>query len=110
MKKFEIKMSKEVFVDTIKELQELDEATDGLNKELKKLDADFNYISFGEHMDLIMKLLRIAMNDEECDWIGYYIYERDYGKKMKLGDIEYEGKKLNINTSAKLYDFLLNYK
>ena len=109
MKKFKIKMSKEVFVDTIKELQELDEATDELNSGLKKLDLDFNYIYFSKHEELITRLLRIAMNDEEADWIGYYIYERDYGRKMKLGDIEYEGKKLNINTPEKLYDFLLGY-
>ena len=50
-----------------------------LNCAVKSLCPDFNNFYFDKHSSLILDMLKDLINDTE-DWIGYYIYELDWGK------------------------------
>jgi len=75
------------FEKHILRLKELTEERDRINDVLKKskLSDDFNEGLFGTtwYETLITDILKDTFNDE-ADWIGYWIYELDYGKTYKF--------------------------
>ena len=91
----------------MKELQELDEIEQEINEVAKKLDPDFNYLSFTKHTSLILRILRDIFQDNN-DWIEYFIYERSFGKDCKLGDVtDKKGKPIPFQTAGDVYDMLI---
>ena len=98
-------MNKITFKQIIQELVSLKNDEDNLNNAFRKLDTDFNYISFGRHEALIIKCLKEAINDE-ADWIGYWLYERDmkFTKKNIIEDKN--GKKLPLRNLDDLYNLI----
>lgn len=99
-------LSKQLFVKTINELKDFDEVSNKVHNYLKKYFLDFNItpLLFEE---LIVELLESSMNDK-YEWISYYLYELDYGRSFKMGDVtEEDGTEIDIGTPEKLYDFLV---
>ena len=56
--------------------------------------------------DSLLKILKVALKDES-DWIGYFIYELEWGKKYKKGCVTNNGKNCNISNEHFLYVFLI---
>lgn len=100
-------ISKEVFVRTMERLTTLDKKMDTADKALKDLDLDFCGLYIPEVFDLAIDLLTEAMNDKH-EWIKYFVYERDWLRDFKLGDIEVDGEPVKIYTWADVYDFMAN--
>ena len=98
---------KEVFVRTMERLTTLDKKMDTADKALKDLDLDFCGLYIPEVFDLAIDLLTEAMNDKH-EWIKYFVYERDWLRGFKLGDIEVEDEPVKIYTWADVYDFIAN--
>lgn len=99
-------MKKEEFIKLMQELVSIKKDEDALNVAFKKFEPDFNYISFNRYETLVVKSLKFAMNDT-FDWISYWIYDCDCGKKdMKITDKN--GKKIPIKTLSNLYNLLTN--
>lgn len=90
-------------------LKELTEERDRINDVLKKskLSDDFNEGLFGTtwYETLITDILKDTFNDE-ADWIGYWIYELDYGKTYKKGCVKEKGKEIPLKTVKDLYNLL----
>ena len=57
------------------------------------------------HEDLVVKLLENIFDDN--DTISYWLYERNYGRDYQKGDIIDNGKKVDLSTPGKLYDYLI---
>ena len=57
------------------------------------------------HESIVVELLEKYF---ETDLISWWIYEMDYGRTFSIGDIEEDGKKPDLTTSEKLYDYLSN--
>jgi len=85
-------------------------------EEQDKLEAVLNVIApsgtcvcefGGEFIDDYIKLLGWLVNDKS-DWIFWFAFENDFGKKeldVKIGDKEYK-----INSDKVFYDVCLNFK
>lgn len=57
------------------------------------------------HEDLVVRLLENMFNNN--DIISYWLYERNYGRDFKLGDVLDNGKTIDLSTPSKLYDYLI---
>ena len=100
-------ITKKQFVGHMDKLQELSKIEEEINRSVKKLAPDFNMICFGEYTSLITKILHDVFEDQD-DWIGYYIFERNFGKDAKLGDVtDKKGKPIPFKTHEDLYNMLI---
>jgi len=73
-------MNKKTFIELMTELVSIKKAEDNLNDALKRFEPDFSRISHERYETLIVRSLKIAMNDK-WNWISYWIYDCDMGKK-----------------------------
>lgn len=96
-------MPKEKFIETLTELKALSDAMNNLNKAFKPFEPSFNQVSFGRYEALVVNTLSIAMNDKS-DWISYFIYECDWGKKNR--SVEIDKKPFKLTTLSNLYNLL----
>jgi hypothetical protein len=84
-----------------KDYEYMDKVTDILN-------TDMFYDNLGNSIDVAVDLLRTVMHDTG-DWIGYWIYELDFGRKYKSGDvIDVNGVSVPFYSARELYDYLCN--
>lgn len=98
------------FVDVINDLMEVDDFVKETNDKAKRLNdaiiSDFfNAQSLSiSHKNIVVELLKNMFNDS--DLIGWWIYELDYGRNFKMGDLIDNGVEIDLSTSEKLYDYL----
>lgn len=106
--------SKKDFVSCMEKLKDTSDLTDKVNhlfrESRERIEGDFldgNALSIS-HESLVVKLLETIMEDFG-EWIGYYIYELDYGRKYVPGCItDADGTDIELDTAEKLYDFLVS--
>jgi len=57
----------------------------------------------------LIKIIQIAMRDEGKEsWIGYYIYELDFGKKYRKGcATNKDGSEIKLGNAKELYEYLI---
>ena len=104
-------VSKEEFVEIINRLKETDEVICKVNNIFDNVTD--NIMTCGSnathlmicHEDIVVKLLEKIFNDK--DVLTYWLYEKSYGRDYKKGDITVNGKKIDLSTPEKLYDFLI---
>jgi len=100
-------LSKPKFIKFIKELQSIELDIEGVHKALQKLDPDFGGFYLSRVNTLIVKLLQESVNDQE-EWISYWIYELDYGKKWRKGTVTDKNKKdIKLQTAEDLYNYIV---
>lgn len=104
-------ISKESFIEIIERLKETDNIKNQVNK-IIRASTNTNISDFTEagslmicHEDLVVKLLENIFDDN--DTISYWLYERNYGRDYQKGDIIDNGKKVDLSTPGKLYDYLI---
>ncbi len=109
-------LSKSKFVDIINELKINSElANDISNVERKirsviKIDMidSCGFMFVNEH--IVVDLLKVIFDDDN-DWIEYYLYELDYGKKYYDGIVTFKNKIVKLATAEDLYELLMtSYK
>ncbi len=104
-------INKKEFVKIINNLKEVNDFVEETNSRAKKLNdaiiSDFyNTMSLSiSHEYTVVKLLENIFNDK--DIISWWLYECDYGRNFKVGDLQVEGKQIDLTTSEKLYDYLI---
>ena len=103
-------INKRDFIEIINRLQNYDQLQNEINDLFKGLldnrEQDFcnaGSICIG-HESVVVKLLEKMF---ETDLISWWIYELDYGKKYKKGDLVYDNKNIDVSTVDKLYDVLI---
>ena len=98
------------FVDIINKLKEVNDFVNETNDKAKRLNdaiiSDFfNAQSLSiSHENIVVELLKNMFNDS--DLIGWWIYELDYGRNFKMGDLIDNGVEIDLSTPEKLYDYL----
>lgn len=103
-------ITKMKFVDIINKLKEVNDFVNETNDRARKLSdavmSDFfNAQSLSiSHENIVVELLEDMFNDS--DLIGWWLYELDYGRKFKMGDLVDNGVEIDLSTSEKLYDYL----
>lgn len=108
-------ISKEVFVDIIKRLQDTDETIDKVNEAFRKSKNDLiRDFAHGSgllicHDDIVLTLLDHIF--DSGDLISWWVFELEYGKKYEKGCIQDKnGNDIEIPTVEKLYDYLVGEK
>lgn len=98
------------FVDIINKLKEVNDFVNETNERARKLNdaiiSDFfNAQSLSiSHENIVVELLKNMFNDS--DLIDWWIYELDYGRNFKMGDLVDNGVEIDLSTPEKLYDYL----
>ena len=106
-------MNKELFVSTfnsIKKQLEIDRKNSSILQEMFPDDSIYCGYNNSELFNALNKILKESMKDE-YDWIGYFMYELDFGKKYRKGMVkESDGSIIDLSNAERLYEFLIkNY-
>ena len=85
-------ISKKLFSDCIRSLDNIDRFQSVVLDLTKQYDG-YGCVDMGTMMypacdGELLELLRVIMNDTKNDWIGYFCYELDFGRKWKPGCVE----------------------
>ncbi len=104
-------ITKEQFVKIINRLRDYNDLQDKIqdlfrdnidNQEMDFMNA--GSICVG-HETIVVGLLENMFND--TDTISWWIYELDYGRSFKLGNMTVDGEDIDLSTPEKLYDYLI---
>lgn len=102
---------KEKFVEIINRLKNTDDTVNKVNKIFKNT-VDSNMSDFMNaaslmicHEDIVVILLENMFNDK--DTLGWWLYEKNYGRDFKIGDFKDNDRKIDLTTPEKLYDYLV---
>ena len=102
-------MNKTNFVKHLQRIKEMFEAEEKITKSLRLIGGkDFpTHFSLEIPITFMIEVLKDVMDDKD-DWIGYFIYELEFGKnKMAKNCItEKDGKKVSLQTSSQLYNYI----
>lgn len=101
-------ISKENFVETMEQLEALDEKMDAVDSAFKELNGDFCGFYVTDVFDIAVSLLEEMFNDKENGWLSYFVWERDWLHNFKLGDITVCDEPVEINGWEDVYDFLVS--
>lgn len=102
-------MTKNDFAVSLNLLLQLKKDTDNLNNAFKKIEPDFNYISFGRYESLVVKLLATLVGDK-AGWIEYFLYERDCKFTKRNIITSRNGKNLPLRNVEDLYNLITKHK
>ena len=110
LKKLDV-LSQEEFVDIINRLREASDLQEQVNKIFRNSRENDFYNAAAlqiSHESTVVFLLKKVLCDK-YDYIEYFIYELDYGRKYESGMITDEnGQDIDIHTPELLYDFILD--
>lgn len=102
-------MSKEEFINIINKLKETNDIENKINELFRSCSNncinDFNSYYLSTNESIVIELLEIIFKDTD-EWISYWIYELDYGRKWKKNSIIDNGKSIKLKTASDLYDYL----
>lgn len=107
---FTFKLTKELFVETINQIQKQMEHDQKCHDAFQIILPD-DYVSGYDNNHLLsqlIKFLKIGCVDNTSDsTIEYFIWDLDFGKEYKGGCIiDKLGNNIDISTAEKLYDYL----
>lgn len=100
------------FISIINKLIEVNDFVDETNNKARQLNdaivSDFfNASSLSiSHETVVVKLLENMFEDKD-NTISWWIYEKDYGRNYKIGDMSVNDLGIDLTTPEKLYDHLI---
>lgn len=100
-------LTKEQFVKALNDIKDFNEKIDRINNVLNET-CDDNIYCPPSVENTLLNLLQELFDDKETDWIGYYIYELNYGEKWEPGIITDNGKDVKLETPEELYMLLIH--
>jgi hypothetical protein len=110
-------ISKDLFVETLNFIKERNKFEKKFNSIVTEEYGDCVFFPSDRWLDKVIQLLSAGFDYEDgvmSDWIYYFIYELDFGKKWEQGCVAetkmIDGKKVEIDiplgTPENLYDML----
>ena len=104
-------MDKKTFIKLMSGLKTLEQNLKGVDKALQKLSPDFGGFFIASVNELVLDAIKSNFNNDPSDWIGYYIYDLDWGKDWKKGAVtSKDGKDIKLKTLSDLYNILTETK
>ena len=102
-----ILLSKEQFINAINDVENVCRYQEGLNNYFRKNNVD-GYIFQPDCSSTVIGLLHTVLGEKDKDeWIDYFCFELDFGKKWKEGVItEKDGTDIILKTAEDLYNLL----
>lgn len=104
-------MNKELFIDTINFVKELNEEENKFNTLLREIDNEFGGgFIHSKSINYLVSLLKILVNDEN-DWISYYCWEIDFGRNYHEGCVtEADDTPIPLSTPEDLWNLITSNK
>lgn len=94
------------YMDNIVKIVEFE---DKYNDLCREMNFECCEIRFPSLIDDCVALLTTIMNDRECEWISYWVFELDCGKKYEPGTVkEADGSVIPLATIEDLYQLLIS--
>lgn len=102
--------SREFFIETMEAIEQQHEHDKKCGDAFKIILPE-DFVSYYDNhwiMNQLIKLMKIAMNDNHRDsWIEYYIWDLDFGKNYQKGCASNkDGSPIDLSNVGALYDFL----
>ena len=104
-------ITKEQFVTIINRLKETDEMVDKINNIIRNSTDSIisDFTNAGSimicHEDIVLQLLENMFNN--TDTISWWLYEKDYGRDIRMKMWDEKGNEIDVSTPEKLYDYLV---
>ena len=104
-------LSKEDFVKAIKDVESVYKYQEGLNNFFRKNNVE-GYIFQPDCASTVLRLLHMILGERDKDeWIEYFCFELNFGKKWEPGLIRDDnGLDIVLQTPEDLYDLLQHNK
>lgn len=101
-------ITKEYFSEIMESIKKTYKYQEGLNNYFSKNGVD-GYIYQPDCIDTTIKLLHKIFGEKDIDeWISYFCFELDFGRKYKEGMVKDEfGKDIPLSTFDDLYKLLI---
>lgn len=104
-------ISKETFISYMEYCKELNRRDDAFNEAIKLISQDGYAFIYGEIISKISELLLHGLGvKDESDWMGYYMWELDFGAKYNPGMITHNHVDYPLQTPEQLYNLLMETK
>lgn len=102
-------ISKEEFVKAINDVKNTTKYQEGLNNYFRKNNAE-GYIFQPDCCDTVLRLLHTYFaNGDKNEWIDYFCFELDFGRKWEHGSIkDKDGNEIVLKTPEDLYELISN--
>lgn len=104
-------ISRKIFLECIKSIEKqfsIDRKCSEAFKVILPNDYTTTYDN-SSIIDTFIKLLKELTKDED-EWIDYYIYELDFGRKYKSGMVKFKGKNIKLSTYLDLWNIITKKK
>lgn len=104
-----LKITKELFIETIEAIEKQYRHDRECADAFKVILPNDHVSCYDNHYlnNQLIKLLQIGMDDNhKHSWIDYYIWELDFGKKYKKGDVKVHNEDFNLVSASDLWDLL----
>lgn len=100
-------VTKKFFKEIIEEVQNVCDYQEGLNRFFEKNDVD-GYLYQPDCVCATIKLLHMIFEEKDREeWISYFCFELDFGRKYKEGEVlNKNGTPIQLATIDDLYDLL----
>ena len=100
-------ISREDFVGVIDAIEQFSREEDRLYRETNGVLCLYENDTINDMVSSVFCFLN-KLFDDENDWIGYYMYELDFGKGWTETSItEEDGSVIYLRNAGELYDFLI---
>ena len=102
-------IKKELFVQTINFIRDRNDAMSKINKVFTNEFQDSVFYPYIKYESKLLEVLAASFDYDDdiiYDWISYYCFELDFGRKYKLGDVSLNGVPIPLGTPEELYDML----
>jgi len=102
-------ISEKDFVSTLEKLKKKSQFEDDIGNVFLKYEE--SYPTFPSCIDEAVFALDRCFENNEDDWVGYWVFELDFGRRYHDGCVmTKDGEKIDISTPDKLYKFILTLK
>ena len=98
-------LTKKEFTDAMTAIIEQNAEDDKISKALSSICPDYCFYCTKHATKGLLGLLVSTMQDK-CEWIEYWLYELDCGRKYKPSSVTHDGKPTKLKTIADLYALL----
>ena len=104
-------MTQDLFVETILALKKQTEHDRKFAKKISKLFTDCQMIGYNNDV-LIEQMVKVLseLTRDKGDWIGYYIWELNFGDDWLEGAVMVDGKDVKLQTPTDLWNLLQREK
>ena len=100
-------LDRELFNEMMAFIEERSKAGDAINEILDKEDLSCFCNIYDKYEVKVIEWLERIMNDTENSWISYWVYNLDFGKSWKKGDVTENEQDIPLKTSDDLYNLLI---